>query len=328
LRLTFHAIADTPDGAPWRHLAELLWPGYRRWYSQQGIVNRPTYRECLLALKQHMPELVPEWERLVELGGGGDLFARFLSLWEPPAYLSGCSQAVWPGPEPLLVRNYDYTTAGFDAVCLRSSWGGREVMGTSDCLIGLVDGVNDAGLVVSLTFGGQREVGSGFGMPIILRYVLQTCGTTAEAVAVLERVPSHMAYNVTVVDAERRIMTVQVAPGMPALVTHAPVATNHQARGGAWQAHARMTATVEREQYLLRRLMLHEDSAEHFVGAFLRPPIYSLAFERGFGTLYTAAYWAQRREMTYRWPHYVWPLSLQHFEPAQRVIDYPVASRL
>ncbi len=325
MRLTFHAIDDPSDGSAWTALAGALWPAYRRWYTQEGIANRPTYRDCRAALVQHMPELVPQWERLVDLAGGGDLVARFLSLYEPPAYLSGCSQAVWPGPEPLLVRNYDYTTAGFDAVCLRTAWGGRRVMGTSDCLIGLVDGINDAGLVVSLTFGGQREVGSGFGMPIILRYVLQTCTRTAEAGQALARIPSHMAYNVTIVDADRQILTVQVAPGEPALVTHAPVATNHQSRS-SWQARARMTATVERERYLLHRLMLHEDSAEHFIGAFLRPPLYSLAFDRGFGTLFTAAYWPRRRTMSYRWPHYEWPLSLDQFQPAQRLIDYPVAS--
>jgi predicted choloylglycine hydrolase len=324
MRLTFHAIADGDDGSRWQALAEALWPAYRRWYVKEGIANRPTYRDCRAALLLHMPELVPQWERLAELGGGGDLFARFLSLYEPPAYLSACSQAVWPGPEPLLVRNYDYTTAGFDAVCLQTSWGGRRVMGTSDCLIGLVDGINDAGLVVSLTFGGRRDVGSGFGMPIILRYVLQTCDSTAEAGAALQRIPSHMAYNVTIVDARRQVMTAQVAPGQPTLLTHSPVATNHQSQG-QWQAHARMTATVEREQYLLRRLMLHEDSAEHFIGAFLRPPLYSLAFDRGFGTLFTAAYWPRRRGMAYRWPHYAWPLSLDAFEPAQRIIDYPVA---
>ncbi len=327
MRLTFHAINDPPDGSAWQALAHTLWPAYRRWYTKEGIANRPTYRDCRQALLRHMPEFVPQWERLVELAGGGDLVARFLSLYSPPAYLSACSQAVWPGPEPLLVRNYDYTTLGFDAVALRTEWGGRQVLGTSDCLIGLVDGINDAGLVVSLTFGGQREVGQGFGMPIILRYILQTCTTTPQACAVLKRIPSHMAYNVTVVDAERRVKTAQVAPDQATLITHSPVATNHQTRGGHghWQAHARMTATVEREQYLLRRLMLHEDSAEHFIAAFLRPPLYSLAFDRGFGTLFTASYWPQRRAMEYRWPHYVWPLELTKFQPAQRVIEYPVA---
>ena len=181
--------------------------------------------------------------------------------------------------------------------------------------------------MVSLTFGGQREVGSGFGMPMILRYVLQTCSGTAQAGAVLKRIPSHMAYNVTVVDAQRKILTAQVTPGLPTVLTHAPVATNHQARGRGAESptRARMNATVERERYLLNRLMLHEDTADNFIGAFLRPPLYSLAFDRGFGTLFTAAYWPQRRSMAYCWPHYQWPLALDAFEPAQRLIDYPVA---
>ena len=32
-----------------------------------------------------------------------------------------------------------------------------------DCLWGLLDGVNDAGLALSLTFGGRPQVGAGFG---------------------------------------------------------------------------------------------------------------------------------------------------------------------
>ena len=38
----------------------------------------------------------------------GDLEARFLGMWAPPSYLSGCSQAVWQGGDPVLARNYDY----------------------------------------------------------------------------------------------------------------------------------------------------------------------------------------------------------------------------
>lgn len=91
-----------------------------------------------------------------------------------------------------------------------------------------MDGVNDAGLALSLTFGGRRQVGDGFGVPLILRYVLQTCATADEAARVLARVPTHMSYNVTAVDAKRRYATVQMAPDRPALVTNAAVATNHQ----------------------------------------------------------------------------------------------------
>ena len=88
-------------------------------------------------------------------------------------------------------------------------------MGTSDGLWGLVDGMNDAGLAISLTFGGRRVVGDGFGVPLILRYVLQTCETAEEAGEVLARVPTHMSYNVTVLDAKRNYLTAMMAPDRP-----------------------------------------------------------------------------------------------------------------
>ena len=120
-----------------------------------------------------MPELVPTYERLVELVGGEDLQARFLSFYCPPPYLSGCSQAVWLGDEPLLIRNYDYSPALCDAIILETCWNGRRVLGMSDGLFGLVDGMNENGLAVSLTFGGRTIVGDGFGVPLIIRYVLE-----------------------------------------------------------------------------------------------------------------------------------------------------------
>ena len=51
----------------------------------------------------------------------------------------------------------------------------------SDCLWGLLDGMNDAGLAVSLTFGGRPVLGDGFGIPLVMRYVLETCEDVAEA---------------------------------------------------------------------------------------------------------------------------------------------------
>ena len=67
-----------------------------------------TYPTCRRELERHMPELVPTYERLVELAGGGDVAARMLSLWRPPGFIVGCSQAAWTRDVPMLVRNYDY----------------------------------------------------------------------------------------------------------------------------------------------------------------------------------------------------------------------------
>ncbi|MCB1405872.1 MAG: hypothetical protein KDK01_06290 [Rhodobacteraceae bacterium] len=320
--LIWRAISEARPGPKWAGLFAESWPAYQRWWLREGVEARPTYRECQRELQRYMPELVPLWDELCALVGGGDLAARFLSFWRPPPYLSGCSQAVWPGAQPVLVRNYDYDPRAFDRLILRTEWGGRTVLGTSDGLFGLVDGMNDAGLALSLTFGGRRVVGDGFGVPLILRYVLQTCKTAEQAAEALARVPTHMSYNVTVLDRKRTIRTVLMAPDRPAQITHAAVATNHQDKP-EWEAHARATATIERERFLLHRLTLHVEPEEKFIAAFLRPPLYSTAFRYGFGTLYTAVYRPRRREMELRWPHARWPLPLSGFDDQSRSIHTP-----
>ncbi|MBI3453087.1 MAG: hypothetical protein HY057_09755, partial [Rhodospirillales bacterium] len=223
MELLFRAIADDREGVKWRALFDEHWPAYRHWYLGEGIEARPTYRDCRANLRAAMPELLPTYERLCDLAGGGDMAARFLSLYRPPAYITGCSQAIWPGDEPILLRNYDYSPALCEGVILLSRWHGRAVLAMVDCLWGALDGVNEAGLAVSLTFGGRRVVGDGFGVPLILRYILEFCDTTADAVAVLKRVRSHMAYNVTAIDKSGAFATALMAPDGETRITQLPV---------------------------------------------------------------------------------------------------------
>ncbi len=213
-----------------------------------------------------MPELVPVYERLVDLAGGGDFAARLLALWCPTPYLTGCSQAVWSGTPPILVRNYDYHPALWDGVLLSSAWTGRRVIAMLDSLWGVLDGINEDGLSVSLAFGGRQVVGEGFGMPLILRYVLETCRNVDQGVAALIRVPSHMSYNVTLLDARGQHRTVFLAPDRPPSVTRRALATNHQ-RVVEWEAFAHATASVDRERYIRARLDDPAETAERFVGA-------------------------------------------------------------
>lgn len=248
-----------------------------------------------------MPELVPTYERLVELAGGTDSVARMLALWCPTPYLTACSQAVWRNGPPMLVRNYDYNPMLWDAVQLATSWTGRRVVGMTDSLWGLLDGVNDDGLAVSLAFGGRKAVGVGFGMPLILRYVLETCRTVDEGVAVLQRIPSHMSYNVTLLDAQGAYQTVYVAPDRPPYVAHRAFATNHQ-RHNDWKAFAEATASIDRELHLIARLDDSTESASRFVARFLEPPLYQASFAGGWGTLYTAVYEPHSRGMALHWP--------------------------
>jgi predicted choloylglycine hydrolase len=183
------------------------------------------------------------------------------------------------------------------------------VLGMTDQLWGLLDGVNDRGLAASFTFGGRRRSGPGFSIPLVIRYILETCGTVEEAVEVLERVPVQGAYNVTVVDDRARHATVWVSPGEPARVTTAPATTNHQGVV-EWPEHARWTKTVERLEHL--QGLLGRD-AEDAVAGMLAPPMHNTRYDAGFGTLYTAIYRPGAGTAEYRWPRAKWRQSLEAF---------------
>ena len=171
-----------------------------------------------------------------------------LTLWNPPPFIVACSQTVVPDSEtgePVLFRNYDYDPRLFEATVYRSRWGSRRVMGTGDCLWGLVDGVNDRGLAVSLTFGGRREVGEGFGVPLVMRYCWRSCDDVAAGVAVLRRLPHQLSYNITLADRDGAVATVYVAPDRLARVTDRCEVTNHP-EAVEWPEHAAWVESDER----------------------------------------------------------------------------------
>ena len=328
MKFTFEAIAEPQAGAKWQAVFEKHWTAYRKWFLSEGDAARPSYRKSVKELRKHMPELEPTYERLVELAGGSDLAARLLALYRPPPYLTGCSQAVWPeGKNQLLVRNYDYSPKLTEGVVLCTEWNGRRVMAMSDCLWGVLDGMNDAGLVVSLTFGGRKIVGNGFGIPLVLRYILEFCETTREAVAVLKRIPPHMSYNITVVDRRGNFKTTYLSPDRRTVVRHFPVATNHQGHV-EWMEHAHATATLEREHFLISRITDCDETPEGLVKSFLRPPLFSRAYRKGYGTLYTAVYRPGQGRLELRWPNGTWVHSFGNFQEGRWPVEYVDEGRM
>ena len=319
--LDFHAVAEARPGARFQQRFAATWPAYKRWYLRDGDAARPSYLACRHALELHMPELVPTWERLVDLAGGGDLTARMLSLWDPPALVTGCSQAVLNRDEPLLVRNYDFDPKLLEAVISRTELTGRPVVGMSDCLWGLLDGINASGLSMSLAFGGRRVTAPGFAMPLIVRYLLELCATTEHAVAVLARLPVQASYNLTIVDRDGQGVTAHVSPDRPLWIGEALVATNHQ-QTVEWPEHAEAVRSEEREQRMLDLLGAGTPEAD-FIAAFLEPPLHSADYADGFGTLYTAVYRPLDAAVDYRWPGEIWRQSCAAFEEGMRAVRLP-----
>jgi predicted choloylglycine hydrolase len=313
--IAFQAVGESRPGPKLRALFERGWPEYRRWYLQDGAAARPSFEEARAALERHMPELLPTWSALVAAVGADELGARMLTLYDPPALVSGCSQAALGGGAAL-VRNYDYDPNLFDAVVMETRFTDTGVIGIADQLWGLLDGVNDRGLAVSFAFGGRRCFGRGFGIPIVIRYILETCTTIEEGIAALERIPVQGAYNVTLVDRHRHHATVWLAPGEPPRVTSDRAATNHQGVVD-WPEYARWTRTVERLDHL-EELLKHDDAG--VIGGMLEPPMRSTDYEGGFGTLYTAVYWPGAGAVEFHWPGTTWRHSFEAFREGTLIV--------
>jgi len=319
LPFTFRSIEELELGERWRAVFEERWPHYRQWFLREGEEARPSYATCARMLRTHMPELVPAYERAVELAGGGDLAARMLSLYRPPPYLAACSQGAWLREGgPVLVRNYDYAPSRFEGAIWSTRLLDKRVLGMSDCLWGLLDGMNDDGLAVSLTFGGRRVLGDGFGIPIVVRYLLETCTSVDEARAALARLPYSLSHNLTVMDRDFRVMTAYLSPDREPIFREFPAATNHQGIV-EWPEQARATRTIEREQSILGLLDDPAIDVASFVESFLRAPLFSTSYANGFGTLYTAAYRPAERVVDYRWPAHAWRLGFEAFEGGEHV---------
>ena len=288
--------------------------------------TRPDYATCIRMVRKHLPSMLPIVEELTELAGGADDVARFLTLYCPPPSIRGCTQAVWmTGDERALIRNYDFAPRLCDGVVLRCAWGGVQTIALTDCLIGALDGMNDQGVAASLSFGGDRVVGEGFGTTLLIRAILQECASVKDCTQLLRRTPVHMAYNVTVLDQEGDYATVRLHPERKAEVTSNPVAANHQGRV-AWPRYATASCTVEREahaQSLLRDpAVLESDDPLAFAQRFLTPPLFRTEYAKSSGTLYTAVYQPCAGALDLLWRDAKRSVSFENFNTETYVARY------
>ncbi len=322
MQLVFEAVDEALPGSRWQAHFRRLWPGYRAWFLSGGGHLGPSLAASERALRRHMPEMLPVWERLVVLVDHDPLAARLLSGWCPPRYVVGCSQLAHAAPDGVwLVRNYDLHPYLNEGTLWRTAWTGRRVMATAECLSGAADGINDAGLAVSLAFGGRSVCGLGFGAPHVVRYLLEVAESTAQAVEILGRLPIHMPYNLTLADRSGDLRSVMVGPDRPAIVSPLPLATNHQG-DLATTDPGRFAHSLERSAVLEGIAAGADVDGPALCGAFLARPLYATDYARGFGTVYTAAWRADAGTVALCWPGHLWRQSLGGFLEDSRTLRY------
>jgi predicted choloylglycine hydrolase len=319
-QLTFRAF-EYGDGTDGRFAAEAqaAWPQVQQYTGEE--VRTPEgaarAREMFATL---MPELVPVLDRLTAQLDRHDGDLALIQIgWKP--FYAGCTVS---GAPRTLLRNYDFPVDECDRTIVSSHFL-RPVIGMGDTLWGLLDGMNDAGLAVALTFGGRFVDGWGFSVLVVVRYLLETCDTVDEALAALDRLPMHLAQNLVLVDSEQAV-TVYLGPDIPTPVRSAEpslsCATNHQ--------HLPVPEQQENESRTQQRLAtIREATAQGTkaaLDALLRPPVYADGFDEGHGTVYTAAYHPAEGRVTYHWPEgAAWDQSFTAFDPGTRTVTvgYP-----
>jgi predicted choloylglycine hydrolase len=308
-------------GEKWLNFYQNALPSYKKWFLKEGEFNRPSYQTCLNAIKKYMPEMLDFYLDLLDKTNANDLEARLLSFYNPSPYVSGCSQAVWQKTTPILVRNYDYDANLAELRFLKSKWFDTEVISATDCLWGVLDGINQHGLSISLAFGGNGGRGDGFGIPIVLRYILEFCQTTNEAVEVLAKIPIHMSYNVTILDASFNVQTVEICPNKVNQVSHIPLAVNHQG-DFVMTDYAIFSKSMERKKFLIDKLYDDWQNVDSFIDSFGYSPLYATNYKEGFGTLYTAVYNPSLKACEFRMAGNQTYQSFNHFNQEEFYVQY------
>ncbi|WP_129842199.1 C45 family peptidase [Streptomyces sp. RFCAC02] len=316
-RYTFRAV-DAGDGSDgrWAQAALAVWDKTMSWFGGERSPEEAAHARQLF--DSHLPELVPVRDQLAaRLAGAGAPVAEVGAAMTQTVFrplFSGCTQSATGGA---LVRNYDFHPDVCEGTVVRSHFL-RPVLGTQDSGWGLLDGVNDAGLAVSLTFGGRPAFRPGLSIVIIVRYLLETCDTVGQALGTLGSLPFATAHNLTLVDRTGAAATVHTGPDIGVVRTSDGCAANHQ--------HTPVPAEQERVTRTGERLAAIRAAAEAgapdaVVAALLRPPLYSTAYEDHLGTLYTADYRPAEGSVTYHWPgESAWRQSLDSFRPGERTV--------
>jgi predicted choloylglycine hydrolase len=199
----------------------------------------------------------------------------------------GCSAAIHSA---VYCRNYDFRPRHYGArLAFVQPAGSFASVGTSEMLTGRLDGMNEHGLTVGLHRVRTSPRLPGFSCAVIVRLVLDQCGSTAEAVALLRRLPHAMAYNYSLLDAGGVAAVVEAVPGSVAVRTGDWLACTNHFQSPLLRPLNRRAAHSQGRLPPLEAWAAGRLGAEEMFLALNRStsPAFHHGYRRGAGTLHT-----------------------------------------
>ena len=203
----------------------------------------------------------------------------------PP--LGGCS-AIMSGR--VYGRNYDFRPRGYEArFAVVQPKGSYASIGSSHLLTGRLDGMNEHGLAIGLHLIKPRPTHPGLSCIVLVRLVLDQCATTAEAVALLRRLPHAMQYNYSLLDAKGVAAVVEAVPGSVAVRTGDWLACTNHFQSPLLRPLNHRAAHSQQRLPPLERWAAQCLSAEQIFLAMNRStsPAFHHGYRAGAGTLHT-----------------------------------------
>lgn len=295
-------VEELTLGATWVEHSQVSLSAYRTWYQNFNGRQSLDPELALQAIDQYFPKFAKTFEQMINLLSLTSQDVSLLSFFCPPIINFACSQAAWCHQYPVLVRNYDYFSDLSEGRYLHSRWHKAHVIASSDCLWGALDGMNEFGLSGSVTLVGTEKLSEGFSAPVVLRYILEFCTNTQEAVDTLLKIPLCTAYNFTFLDTQFNAKTVEVNPVTGIHISSSPVATNHQGEVDEFRTPHLYDSSL-RKQSLLSLLASPYTSLDSFIDAFAYYPLFKAVSYSDTSTLYTAIYNSLLKAAEYRFPN-------------------------
>lgn len=203
----------------------------------------------------------------------------------PP--LGACSAIMTAG---VYGRNYDfqprYYGARFALVQAKES---HASIGATELLTGRLDGMNEHGLTIGLHLVRMNPRAPGLSCVLIVRAILDQCATTAEAVAMLRRLPHAMRYNYSLLDAGGAAAVVEAHPGSVAVRTGDGLACTNHFQSPLLRPLNRRSAHSQQRLPPLEAWAAQRLSAEAMFSVLNRStsPAFHHGYTRGAGTLHT-----------------------------------------
>lgn len=190
------------------------------------ITGNPTFKitdemkqfakDCLPIYKKYYPEVVEEIRGMSD-GQGTSIETLtqilFCIYCFKPTNHCTCF-AVSDKNNIIFGRNSDFLVSieKLYMNCMYKLNGAYSFNGNTTAFIQMEDGINDQGLAIGLTFiyPHIRKVGLNAGM--LLRYILEKCKTTDEAIKSLKKLPIASAQTLTIADKNGKIAVIECNP--------------------------------------------------------------------------------------------------------------------